>query len=85
MALKIHHPFKLKGIKAINTGNDCILQSQSGTGKTGTYLLGIMNNISDNEKSIIISPTRELAKQIYDVAIQIAKYSKLNVGLYRWF
>ena len=75
-------PIQIKGIKAINTGNDCILQSQSGTGKTGTYLLGIMNNISDNEKSIIISPTRELAKQIYDVAIEIAKYSKLKVGLY---
>ena len=75
-------PIQVKGIKAINTGNDCILQSQSGTGKTGTYLLGIMNNISGTEKSIIISPTRELAKQIYEVAIEIAKYSKLNVGLY---
>ena len=31
-------PIQIKGIKAINTGNDCILQSQSGTGKTGTYL-----------------------------------------------
>ena len=73
---------QVKGIKAINTGNDCILQSQSGTGKTGTYLLGIMNNISGNEKSIIISPTRELARQIYNVAIQIAKYSDLKVGIY---
>lgn len=75
-------PIQVKGIKAINTGNDCILQSQSGTGKTGTYLLGIMNNISENEKSIIISPTRELARQIYNVAIQIAKYSDLKVGIY---
>lgn len=75
-------PIQVKGIKAINTGNDCILQSQSGTGKTGTYLLGIMNNISGNEKSIIISPTRELARQIYNVAIQIAKYSDLKVGIY---
>jgi superfamily II DNA/RNA helicase len=75
-------PIQVKGIKAINTGNDCILQSQSGTGKTGTYLLGIMNNIGGNEKSIIISPTRELARQIYNVAIQIAKYSDLKVGIY---
>lgn len=75
-------PIQVKGIKAINTGNDCILQSQSGTGKTGTYLLGIMNNININEKSLIISPTRELAKQIFNVAQEIAKYSKLNVGIF---
>jgi translation initiation factor 4A len=75
-------PIQIKGIKAINTGNDCILQSQSGTGKTGTYLLGIMNNISNNEKSLIISPTRELAKQIFNVALEISKYSKLNVDIF---
>jgi superfamily II DNA/RNA helicase len=75
-------PIQIKGIKAINTKNDCILQSQSGTGKTGTYLLGIMNNIIGNDKSIIISPTRELAKQIYEVAVEIAKYSNIKVGIY---
>ena len=75
-------PIQVKGIKAINTRADCILQSQSGTGKTGTYLLGIMNNINNNEKSIIISTTRELAKKIYNVAISIAKYSSLKVGIY---
>lgn len=75
-------PIQVKGIKAINTGNDCILQSQSGTGKTGTFLLGIMNNINNNEKSVIISPTRELAKQTYNVALEISKYSKLNIGIY---
>lgn len=75
-------PIQVKGIQAINTGKDCILQSQSGTGKTGTYLLGVMNNIGENEKSIIISPTRELAKQIYNVASEIAKYSNLKVGMY---
>lgn len=75
-------PIQVKGIKAINTGNDCILQSQSGTGKTGTFLLGIMNNINNNEKSVIISPTRELAKQTYNVAVEISKYSKLNVDIF---
>lgn len=75
-------PIQVNGIKAINTGNDCILQSQSGTGKTGTFLLGIMNNINNNEKSVIISPTRELAKQTYNVAVEISKYSKLNIGIF---
>ena len=75
-------PIQIKGIKAINTENDCILQSQSGTGKTGTYLLGVMNNLNENDKSVIISPTRELAKQIYNVALKISEYSKLKVGIY---
>lgn len=71
---------QIKGIQSINTGKDCILQSQSGTGKTGTYLLGILNNTK--KKSLILAPTRELAKQIYNVAINIAKYSKLDIGLF---
>jgi superfamily II DNA/RNA helicase len=73
---------QVKGIQAINTGKDCILQSQSGTGKTGTYLLGVMNNTPSDKKSIIIAPTRELAKQIYNVAIEIGKYSNLKIGLF---
>ena len=73
---------QIKGIKSINTGKDCILQSQSGTGKTATYLLGVMNNTPNNTKSLIISPTRELTKQIYSVALNISKYSKLKIGMF---
>ncbi len=36
---------QIKGIESINTERDCIIQSQSGTGKTVTFLLGIINNI----------------------------------------
>jgi hypothetical protein len=41
---------QVKGINSINTGKDCILQSQSGTGKTATYLLGVMNRLVEEEK-----------------------------------
>ena len=73
---------QIKGITSINTGKDCILQSQSGTGKTGTYLLGVLNNTPNDKKSLIIAPTRELAKQIFSVAREIGKYSKLNINLF---
>ena len=36
---------QINGIKAINSSKDCLLQSQSGTGKTCTYLLGILNKL----------------------------------------
>lgn len=78
---KTPSPIQIKGIDAINTGKDCILQSQSGTGKTATYLLGILNRLEYNNKiqGIVITPTRELAEQVYKVAIEITKKSKLKV------
>ncbi len=73
---------QIKGIGSINTGKDCILQSQSGTGKTATYLLGVMNRIDPNDKGcqgIIITPTRELTKQVHDVACSLAKHTNYSV------
>ena len=72
---------QIKGINSINTGKDCILQSQSGTGKTATYLLGVLNRLEENKtcQGIIITPTRELASQVYDVAVNLAKYTKFNI------
>ena len=72
---------QIKGITAINTGRDCIIQSQSGTGKTATYLLGVINKIDNNSRALIITPTRELAKQVYDVAVSICKYSNHTISL----
>lgn len=74
---------QIKGIQAISTKKDCIIQSQSGTGKTATYLIGILNNIQCNNtcQAIIIAPTRELALQVFEVAFEITKYSKVKVSL----
>jgi superfamily II DNA/RNA helicase len=74
---------QIKGIGSINTGKDCILQSQSGTGKTATYLLGVMNRLDSSEAScqgIIITPTRELASQVHDVANNLAKYTNYKIA-----
>ena len=66
----IPSPIQITGIKTINKLNDCIIQSQSGTGKTATYLLSVLNKIECNKlcQGIIITPTRELASQVYTVA-----------------
>ena len=74
---------QVKGIQAISTGKDCILQSQSGTGNTATYLLGILNRLDDNDKcqGIIITPTRELALQVHKVASEICKFSNFKTEL----
>ena len=73
---------QINGIQNISSGKDCILQSQSGTGKTATYLLGALNRIDIEDKrcqGIIITPTHELADQVYDVAIQLSKFLDINI------
>ena len=72
---------QIKGIQAIYTGKDCIIQSQSGTGKTATYLLGLVGQLKSTERTLVITPTRELAKQVYDVAKSICAHSDLIVSL----
>lgn len=73
---------QIKGINSINTGKDCLLQSQSGTGKTATYLLGILNRIdeSDNKcQGIVLTPTRELSEQVYNVALELSKFTNIKI------
>lgn len=53
-----------KAIVKIKSGRDIIAQSQSGTGKTGAFVIGAYERIDEKIggcQVIIISPTRELA------------------------
>jgi len=56
---------------------DLIAQAQSGTGKTATFTVGILQRIdfSINEcQALILAPTRELAQQIHKVVIALGDY-----------
>ncbi len=60
-------PVQQKAIPAIMKGNDCIVQAQTGTGKTLAFLLPIIQRIDQRQSDIqalIMTPTRELAIQI---------------------
>lgn len=53
--------------------------SATGSGKTLAYLIPAFNNVNVNNPNIqvvISAPTRELAQQIYDVAIGYKKFNK---------
>jgi translation initiation factor 4A len=59
-----------KAIVPLATGYDIIAQSQSGTGKTGTFAIGILERMDcsqDFTQALILAPTRELASQIHTV------------------
>ena len=71
-----------KGIPKIVAGKDLIAQSQSGTGKTGSFTIGVLNKIDTSIKktqSIVIAPTHELANQIYDVFINLSNYMDVSI------
>ena len=72
---------QISGIKIINQINDCIIQSQSGTGKTSTYLLSVLNKIECTKfcQGIVITPTRELATQVYNVAKCLSTFTNYKI------
>lgn len=64
-----------------------IVKSETGTGKTHSFLIPIFNQIEANKKiqAIILSPSRELARQIYAFANEIADcdaYKNVSVKLF---
>jgi translation initiation factor 4A len=66
-----------KAILPIIQGNDIIVQSQSGSGKTGTFSISILQSIDfsiNHTQAIIIVPTHELAKQVVDVISNIGSF-----------
>ena len=58
---------------------DIIAQAQSGTGKTGVFTIGVLQKVNaeiNKTQAMILAPTRELAKQIYDVITSIGSIIK---------
>ena len=50
-----------------NIGRDVIAQAQSGTGKTATFSIAILQQLDLSVKdcqALILAPTRELAQQV---------------------
>jgi len=63
-----------RAIAPITKGRDVIAQAQSGTGKTATFSIGILQSISTHTRecqALVLSPTRELATQIQKVIMSL--------------
>lgn len=62
-------PVQAKAIPYLLEGRDMIVQSKTGSGKTGGFLLPLFDKLDPSLKqpqALILSPTRELARQIYE-------------------
>lgn len=68
-------------------GDNLIVQSQTGSGKTHSFLLPILNKINPVENSIqavITAPSRELAEQLYKVCEQLISFSQDTIRVARY-
>jgi len=78
-----------QAIPAIMSGRDVIGVAKTGSGKTIAFLLPLLRHLKDQRPvgtaegpiSIIMSPTRELAMQIYREAKPFLKVLNLRVSL----
>ena len=75
-------PIQGKAIPIMNEKKDLIAQAQSGTGKTGAFSIGVLNNIDvtiDSTQVIIVNPTHELANQNYNVIKELSNFMDCSV------
>ena len=65
-------------------GSDILASAETGSGKTASYLIPLINKISKEGKvsGLILTPTRELAQQVSEVCKSLLGYkSNINLAL----
>lgn len=73
-----------KAIPSIIEGKDILASSQTGSGKTGAFVIPIITRIFNNHEensALILVPTRELALQISDVVNLMRGTAKIHTAL----
>ncbi len=68
-----------QSIPAMIANNDIVAQAPTGTGKTCSFGIPVVENTDTSERnvtSLILAPTRELALQIANELIRLTKYKK---------
>lgn len=71
-----------RAILPISQGRDVIAQAQSGTGKTATFSIGLLQRVDTAVRdcqALILAPTRELATQIQTVVLALGDYMNVQV------
>nr|WP_232450049.1 DEAD/DEAH box helicase [Granulibacter bethesdensis] len=80
-------PIQAQAIPVVLMGRDVLGCAQTGTGKTASFTLPMMDILSDRRararmpRSLILEPTRELALQVAENFVKYGQYLKLNHAL----
>ena len=75
-------PIQIKAIPAVREGRDIVGIAQTGTGKTGAFLLPVLERQIDREglHTLVLCPTRELVQQVAQDARELTDHTELWVG-----
>jgi ATP-dependent RNA helicase len=71
-------------LEPMHNGKDILAQSQSGTGKTGAFVISALSRITTTNnfpQVLIISNTKDLSSQIFNVASEIGKFMGIQLCL----
>lgn len=76
-------PIQLKTIPEILAGHDVMAGAQTGTGKTAAFTLPILHHLLSQKttgtiKALVLTPTRELAQQVFKNIETYAKYTDIK-------
>ena len=80
-------PIQAQAIPAVLSGRDVMGVAQTGTGKTASFTLPMLDILSGSRsrarmpRSLILEPTRELALQVAENFVEYGKHLKLNHAL----
>ncbi|MEW6991898.1 DEAD/DEAH box helicase [Colwelliaceae bacterium 6441] len=80
-------PIQRQAIPAILARKDIMAGAQTGTGKTAAFALPILQLLSENipehrpVRALVLTPTRELAQQVYKNFIGYAENTELNIAV----
>ncbi len=80
--IELLKPMQIEAIKKIKPGKDVIILSPTGSGKTLSFLLPLIEMLSrsvNNVQALILTPTRELTLQIEKVFKMMQTGHKVNV------
>jgi ATP-dependent RNA helicase RhlE len=70
-------PIQQRGIPVVLEGRDMLGLAQTGTGKTASFLLPLLQRLMLGRmgriRALILAPTRELAEQIHQTAVDLGK------------
>lgn len=80
-------PIQAQAIPTILMGRDVLGAAQTGTGKTASFTLPMIEILAQGRakarmpRSLVLAPTRELAAQVADNFVTYGKYHKLSMAL----
>ncbi len=78
-------PIQAQAIPQVLSGKDLLASAQTGTGKTASFILPILQKLSTSPRAknnrayaLILTPTRELASQVHESILQYGRHLSLR-------